>query len=106
MNPVTALPPPAHPPVVLVQGGVPRFVLVWDSAVAQERDPPGRDRPTAREGVRTLRREIGFCTGAEIEVVDAASAPAPDGRAVILVGPGRAVAPRPLGIDPSRLPSE
>ena len=119
MNPVTALPPPAHPPVVLVQGGVPRFVLVWDSAVAQERDPPaadgavaqerdppGRYRQTAREAVRTLRREIGFCTGAEIEVVDAASAPVPGGRTVILVGPGRAVAPRPLGIDPSSLPSE
>ena len=128
MNPVTALPPPAHPPVVLVQGGVPRFVLVWDSAVAQERedgavaqerdppaadgavaqerDPPGRYRQTAREAVRTLRREIGFCTGAEIEVVDAASAPVPGGRTVILVGPGRAVAPRPLGIDPLSLPSE
>jgi len=94
LNPVTALPPPVHPPVTLVSGGVPRFVLVWD-------------RRTAREAVRTLRREIGFCTGAEIEVVDATSAPAPDGRAVILVGPGRAVTPRPLpGIDPSSLPPE
>ena len=102
LNPVTALPSPAHPPVALVEGGVPRFVLVWDSAVAQ-----GRDRQTAREAVRTLRREIGFCTGAEIEVIDAASAPVPDGRTVILVGPGRAVAPRPQsGIDPSSLPPE
>ncbi len=96
-----------HPPVALVEGGVPRFVLVWDSAGAHERDAPGRDRQTVREAVRTLRREVWFCTGAEIEVVDAASAPVPDGRTVILVGPGRAVAPRPpLGIDPSSLPPE
>ena len=104
LNPVTALPPPTHPPVALVEGGVPRFVLVWDSAVAQERDPPGRDRRTVREAVRTLRREIGFCTGAEIEVVDAASAPVPDDRTVILVGCSTRT--DALGIGPTGLPPE
>ena len=95
-----------HPPVALVEGGTPRFVLVWDRA-AERGAPPGLENQPIREAVRTLRREIGFCTGAEIEVVDAASAPVPDGRTIILVGPGRAVAPRPPpGIDPSRLPPE
>ena len=104
LNPVTALPPPTHPPVALVEGGVPRIVLVWDSAVAQERDPPGRDRRTVREAVRTLRREIGFCTGAEIEVVDAASATVPDDRTVILVGCSTRT--DALGIGPTGLPPE
>ena len=106
LNPVTALPSPAHPPVALVEGGKPRFAIVWDSAVAQERDLPGRDRKTAREAVRTLRREFRFCTGAEIEVVDAGETPATpdDGRPVILVG--RSARTDALGIDPSALPPE
>ena len=107
LNPVTALPASAHPPVTLVADGKPNVVLVWDSSVAREGDAPGCDRRAVREAVRTLRREFWFCTGAEVEVVDAASAPVPDGRTVILVGSGRAVAPRPPpGIDPSSLPPE
>ena len=120
INPVTALSAPAHPPVTLVSGGKPDFVLVWDSAVAREHgpsgvdgavavncDPPGWGRRSVREAVRTLRREFWFCTGAEVEVVDAASSPVPDGRTVVLVGSGRAVAPRPPpGIGPSSLPPE
>ena len=117
LNPVTALPKPVHPPVTLMAGGVPQFVLVWDSAVARERDspgadgavavncdPPGRNRRTAREAVRTLRREVWFCTGADIPVVDVADPAACDGRPVILVG--RSARTDALGIDPSTLPHE
>ena len=106
LNPVTALPAPAHPPVALVEGGVPRFVLVWDRA-AERGAPAGLENQPIREAVRTLRREIGFCTGAEVEVADAGAdtggnpaAPRP----VILVG--RSARTDALGIDPAGLPPE
>ena len=63
LNPVTPLPVPVHPPVTLVSGGVPQFVLMWDSAAARARDASGREYRSVREAVRTLRREIWFCTG-------------------------------------------
>ena len=106
LNPVTALPAPAHPPVALVEGGVPRFVLVWDRA-AERGAPAGLENQPIREAVRTLRREIGFCTGAEVDVADAGAdtggnpaAPRP----VILVG--RSARTDALGIDPASLPPE
>ena len=107
LNPVTPLPAPVHPPVTLVEGGVPRFVIAWDSTATKERDTPGLNRRTVREAVRTLRRGFLFCAGTNVAVVDVSSAPVPEGRSVILVGSGRAVAPRPPPeIDTSRLPPE
>ena len=98
LNPVTPLPTPSHPPVTLVSGGVPQFVLMWDSAAARTRDASGREFRSVREAVRTLRREIGLCTGKEVEVVDTGGTPVSQLRTVILVG-----AP---DIDPSSLPPE
>ena len=98
LNPVTPLPTPSHPPVTLVSGGVPQFVLMWDSAAARARDASGREFRSVREAVRTLRREIGLCMGKEVEVVDTGGTPVSQLRTVILVG-----AP---GIDPSSLPPE
>ena len=126
LNPVTPLPTPSHPPVTLVSGGVPQFVLMWDSADARARDASGREFRSVREAVRTLRREIGFCTGKEVEVVDTGETPVSQLRAqrpatpnevqaqrpatsgaIIFVGSGRAVAPRPPPpIDLARLPPE
>ena len=88
LNPVTALPAPAHPPVTLVSGGVPQFTLVWDSAAARARDASGQEYRSVRESVRTLRREIWFCTGKEVPVVDAGRTPATPGT-IVFVGPGR-----------------
>ena len=109
LNPVTPLPAPEHPPVTLVSEGVPQFVLMWDSADARARDPSGEAYRSVREAVRTLRREIWFCTGKEVVVVDTGGTPASqlrarrpatpnEARAVIHVG-----AP---GVDPSGLPPE
>ena len=75
LNPVTPLPTPSHPPVTLVSDGVPRFVIMWDSAAARSRDASGREFRSVREAVRTLRREIGLCTGKEVEVVDTGGTP-------------------------------
>ena len=123
LNPVTPLPAPVHPPVTLVSGGVPQFTLVWDSAAARARDASGEEYRSVRKAVRTLRREIGFCTGKEVEVVDTGATPVSQLRArrpatpkagspttpgaIIFVGPGRAIAPRPPPpIDLARLPPE
>ena len=119
LNPVTPLPAPVHPPVTLVSDGVPQFVLTWDSAAARARDASGRGCRSVREAVRTLRREIWFCTGKEVEVVDTGGTPVSQLRArrpatpkagkptTIFVGPGRAVVPRPPPpIDLASLPPE
>ena len=120
LNPVTPLPTPSHPPVTLVSGGVPQFVLMWDSAAARTRDASGREFRSVRESVRTLRREIGLCTGKEVEVVDTGGTPVSQLRARRLATPNEVQAQRPAtpkdvravifvgapDIDPSSLPPE
>ena len=104
LNPVTVMPAPEHPPVTLVKDGVPQFVVVWDRG-AERGAPPGLVNQPIREAVRTLRREILFCTGADVVAVDVSSATAATaGRTEILVG--RSPRTDALGIDPAKLPSE
>ncbi len=108
---VTPLPPPSHKPVALVEGGVPQFVLVWNSDAARARDASGQEFRSVREAVRTLRREIWFCTGKDVKVVNAGKnegkTPAMPSN-IIFVGPGRDGSPSrpPPQIDPARLPPE
>lgn len=98
---------PSHAPVVLVTNGVPRFALVWDSA-REANAPTGTVQRPIREAVRTLRRELRFCTGREIRTVDLArtkgAPPSLEGAALILVG--RSALTDALGIKPSAQPPE
>lgn len=103
LNPVTPMSAPQHPPVTLVKDGAPQFVVAWDRE-AEKSAPPGLVNRPIREAVRTLRREIGFCTGNEIQEVDVSRLDPAPGRAVILVG--RSPLTDALGIDPAKLPPE
>lgn len=107
LNSVDWCPAPAHAPIALVTNGVPCFTLVWDSAREINVDVGNRYRPI-REAVRTLRRELGYCTGTEIRVVDLAtkSAISVDVRSSAQILVGASSLTDALGIIPARLPRE
>lgn len=105
LNPVKVLPSPSHPPVQLITEGKPRFTIVWDRA-AESNAAPGLVNQPIRDAVRTLRRELFFCTGAYIPVVDLASAPVAATNHSPLIVIGRNAITRSLGINAAALPPE
>jgi hypothetical protein len=89
--------------VALVEGGEPLFTIVWDSR-AEDAAPLAAEHRPVREAVRTLRREIYFCTGRYVAVADVRERGKFAAGPVLLVGPSAVT--RRLGIDPRGLPPE
>ena len=103
LNPVKPLPAPSHGPIALVEEGEPHFTIVWDSA-AETNAPHGVVNRPIRDAVRTLRRELYFCTGRDVPVADFRDSRRYEGRPLLLVG--RSPLTDELGIDPSSMPPE